>query len=154
MQTTTKAVISDVVETLEDGRMGFEDAAAKLENDGRPDLAIRFRDFSTQRARFSAELRDFAVSLGFQIDEGGSAAGALHRGWMALKDALTNDDPNGVLDAAEQGEDHAVAEYERALDHNTDVVPTELRDLLVRQFNEVRAAHDEVRAMRESSEAA
>ena len=35
---------------------------------------------------------------------------------MALKDALSSDDPQGVLDAAEQGEDHAVKEFQSALD--------------------------------------
>ena len=74
-------------------------------------------------------------------------AATLHRGWMSLKDALTGSSPSGVLDAAEQGEDHAVKEYDKAL--GSELSP-ELRAVVERQSAEVRAAHDEVRSLRDS----
>ena len=40
----------------------------------------------------------------------------MHRGWLSLKDALTGDDAGAVLKAAATGEDHAVSEYEKALE--------------------------------------
>ena len=87
-----------------------------------------------------------ADAYGDEIRESGSLAGTLHRGWMSLKDALAGSSPEGVLDAAEQGEDHAVKEYEKAL--QSDISP-ELRDLVARQATAVRAAHDEVRSFRD-----
>lgn len=140
-------VIEDLIETLEDGREGFKQAAEKLEEDGHPEIASQMMEFSNQRARFSSELRQLASKAGTEIDESGSAAGALHRGWMSLKDALTGDDPHAILSAAETGEDHAVSEYEDAVDD--DALPAEYRDVVRKQAAEVRRAHDTVRALRD-----
>ena len=64
----------------------------------------------------ATELHKLAQSYGDHIEESGSVAPTLHRGWMSLKDALAGSSPDGVLDAAEQGEDHAIKEYDKALD--------------------------------------
>ena len=142
---TDRKVTKDLIKTLEDGREGFARAADKLADSDRPDLSTKMRAFSEQRAGFSAELEQMAASYGDDIDEEGSVAGAVHRGWMAVKDAISGSDPEGVLDAAEQGEDHAVSEYRDALDK--DISPS-LRTVIERQFAEVKRAHDEVKALR------
>ena len=143
-----EATINDIIQTLEDGQKGFASAAEKAEKDGRDDLALELRRYSEQRARFSNELRTHAAARGLEVDSGPSVAGTMHRGWMALKDALSGDDVSGVLDAAEQGEDHAVAEYEKAMDEDID---GELRVLLGQQFTEIQATHDRVRNLRDAS---
>ncbi len=142
---TDEVVVADLVETLEDGREGFAKGADKLATDA-PEIAATFHRFSEQRASFSAELRSMANSYGDDVDQSGSIAAKLHRGWMSLKDALAGSGPDGVLDAAEQGEDHAVKEYQQALDSD---LSAELRAVVERQFTDVKAAHDEVRALRE-----
>jgi uncharacterized protein (TIGR02284 family) len=142
---TDRRVTEDLIQTLEDGREGFARAADRLAESDRPDLSTKMRAFSEQRARFSAELEQMAATYGDDVEESGSMAGALHRGWMAVKDAIAGSDPHGVLDAAEQGEDHAVSEYRDAL--AKDISPS-LRVVLERQFVDVQQAHDEVRALR------
>lgn len=142
---TDEAVTKDLIETLEDGQEGFAKGAEKLAESDDPQLANTFRRFSDQRASFSQELRAMAAAYGDQINESGSVAAKLHRGWMSLKDALAGSDPHGVLDAAEQGEDHAVEEYEKAL--SADISP-ELRAVVQRQFDQVKSAHDQVKALR------
>ncbi len=142
------SVIKDLIETVEDGRKGFDKTANRLREDGYPELASQMVEFSEQRARFSSELRSAAATAGIQIDEDGSLAGALHRGWLTLADALTGDDPKAVLSAAEAGEDHAVDDYESALED--DDLPGELRALVTRQAAEVKQAHDQVRALRDA----
>ncbi len=144
---TDERTTKDIIETLRDGEKGFADAADKLESTDRPDLAPQFRTFSQQRAGFADELDKMAARYGDDIDESGSIAAAVHRGWMSLKDALAGDSSSGVLDAAEQGEDHAVTEYTKALD--ADISP-ELRGVLTRQFEEVKRTHDQVKALRNS----
>jgi uncharacterized protein (TIGR02284 family) len=141
---TDEKVTKDLIQTLEDGTKGFASAAEKLESDDRADIAGRFRSFSTERAKFADELRSMAASYGDQIEESGSVAAAVHRGWMAVKDKLAGSDPDGVLDAAEQGEDHAVAEFRKALDE--DLSP-ELRVVVQRQYTSVQATHDEVKTL-------
>lgn len=140
-------VAKDLIETLEDGHEGFTRAAERLEGDGRSDLAAQFSTFASQRSQFADELRAMAADYGDRIEESGSAAATLHRGWMAIKDALSGSNPDGVLDAAEQGEDHAVAEYQKALEE--DLSP-ELRSTVERQYMTVTQTHDVVRSLRDS----
>lgn len=142
------AVLEDLIETLEDGHKGFEAAAEKLQANGHPSLAQTMSEFSAQRRRFSDELRSAARSIGHEIEENGSATGALHRGWIAVKDALTGDDAHAVLAAAETGEDHAVSEYEDALAKG---LPAQIKDVVAKQAADVKAAHDAVKAMRDQN---
>lgn len=142
-----EAVTKDLVETLEDGREGFAKGAEKLDESDSSELAATFRKLSEQRAKFSADLRALAGSYGDDADESGSVAAKLHRGWLSLKDALNGSSPLGVLEAAEQGEDHAEKEYEKAL--GADISP-DLRELVQRQSAEVKAAHGQVRSMCDS----
>jgi uncharacterized protein (TIGR02284 family) len=139
------AVTKDLLQTLEDGRDGFTKGAEKLDGDGEPGLAATFREFAAQREQLSRELEVLAASYGDQIEESGSLAAKAHRGWMAVKDAFAGSDPSGVLDAAEQGEDHALAEYRTALE--ADISP-ELRVVVERQRDVVQAAHDRVKELR------
>lgn len=143
---TDRRVTKDLIETLEDGKEGFARAADKLADSDRPDLSSKMRHYSEQRAVFSAELDQMAAAYGDDIDEDGSLGGAVHRGWMAVKDAIAGSDPEGVLDAAEQGEDHAVSEYQDALE-NDDISPN-LRSVIQRQFTDIKAAHDDIRGLR------
>ncbi len=148
MQTdTTGAVLEDLIETLEDGRKGFEQAADSIADSDNPAIAIDLRRFAQQRAEFSVELREVAGRLGYEIEEEGSVAGALHRGWLSLKDAISGDDPKAVLEAAEEGEDHAVSEFEDALEKD---LPADVRSVVERQAQAVRNAHDRVKSLRDS----
>lgn len=148
METTrTISVLENLLETVQNGRKGFAQAAEKLDAEGNEDLASEMRQLSQQRLRMSNELKSLAAAEGAPIENGdGSVAGTLHRSFMALRDALAGDDPRAVLAAAEQGEDHAVAEYRRALD---DDIPGSVKSVVQRQFDEVKAAHDRVRELRD-----
>ena len=70
--------------------------------------------------------------------------GAIHRGWITVKDALTGDDADAVINAAETGEDHAVEQYREALDAD---ISAEFRPVVARQLSSVEAAHDYVRSL-------
>lgn len=141
-------VTKDLMQTIQDGQNGFAKGAEKLAETATPELAAAFRRFSEQRSGFYTELETMAKSYGDDIEEPGTAAGALHRGWMALKDALSGKDPEGVLDVAEQGEDHAKKVYEDAL---TKDISGPLRVVVQRQYEGVCQAHDEVRSLRDSA---
>jgi len=142
---TDEEVAKDLIETLEDAEEGFRKGAEKLAESEQPELAATFREFSQQRATFSSELKSMAASYGDRIEESGSVAAAVHRGWMSLKDALSGSDPKGVLDVAEQGEDHAVKVYTKALEAD---ISDGLRAVVMRQSSAVKAAHDKVRSLR------
>ncbi len=143
-----KKITKDLIETLEDGRKGFTEAADKLADTNRADIAPKFRELAEQRAGFSAELETMAAAYGDDIDEDGSVLAAVHRGWMSLKDALAGSDPDGVLDVAEQGEDHALSEYDKAL-ANTEI-SADLRTVVQRQHAAISTAHAEVKRLRDT----
>ncbi|GAB3879741.1 ferritin-like domain-containing protein [Terrabacter terrigena] len=135
----------ELVETLKDGERGFASAAEKLRSDDRPEWAATLQRFSEQRAGFHREIVAMGHEYGEDVDESGSATAALHRGWIALKDALTGDDAGSVLGAAVTGEDHAVSEYEKALEQD---LSAGFRDVVTRQHAAIVAARNEVKALR------
>jgi uncharacterized protein (TIGR02284 family) len=138
----------ELVETLKDGERGFAEAAEKLRDGEHPEWATTLQRFSEQRAGFWREIVDMGHAYGDDVDESGTVAAAVHRGWIALKDALTGDDAEAVLKAALTGEDHAVSEYEDALKMD---LSAGFREVVVRQQAAVVAARDEVKALQDAS---
>ena len=134
----------DLVETLKDGENGFASAAEKLRDSDRAEWATTLQRLAEQRAGFRREIVEMGHEYGDDVDESGSAAAALHRGWISLKDALTGDDAGSVLGAAVTGEDHAVSEYEKA--EKADL-SAGFREVVARQHAAVVAARDEVKAL-------
>ncbi|WP_299444290.1 PA2169 family four-helix-bundle protein [uncultured Phycicoccus sp.] len=137
-------VAQDLVETLKDGRDGFAAAADKLRDSDRPQWAETMQRFSQQRDGFVREIVELGHAYGDEVDESGSLAARLHRGWIAMKDAVTGDDAGSVLGAAVTGEDHAVSEYEKALEQD---LSEGFRGVVQRQHSAIVAARDEVKAL-------
>jgi uncharacterized protein (TIGR02284 family) len=141
-------VAKELVETLKDGRTGFASAAEKLRDSDRPEVAATLERLSEQRAAFARDIVAMGHEYGDDVDESGTMTAALHRGWLSLKDALTGDDPSGVLGAAVTGEDHAVTEYEKALKED---LSDGFRSVVQQQHAAIVAARDEVKALQQTS---
>jgi uncharacterized protein (TIGR02284 family) len=139
-------VLNNLIETLKDGQEGFKQAADGVNN---PKLKSLFRDYSEQRSRFATALQSEAYRHGETDPETrSSATGALHRGWINLKSALTGGDEHAILAECERGEDSAVEEYKKALD---DGLSPSAQELVSRQFAEIKAAHDRIRSLRDAA---
>ncbi len=134
----------ELVETLKDGERGFAQSAEKLRDSEHPEWATTLQRLSEQRAGFSREIVEMGHDYGDDVDESGTVAASVHRGWIALKDALSGDDAAGVLKAAATGEDHAVSEYDDALEMD---LSAGFREVVVRQRAAVVTARDEVKAL-------
>lgn len=137
-----------LIRTLEDGKHGYTAGAEKLRSLDRADLATLFDTHAQQRARFGTALETMAAEYGDDIDEDGTALAAAHRGWMTIKDAVAGSSPDGVLDAAVQGDDHAIGVYEHALSED---ISADLRDTVQGQLAEIKSARDDVAGRREQS---
>ena len=137
-------VAKDLVETLKDGERGFSSAAEKLRDSDSPEAASTLERLAEQRAAFARDIVSMGHDYGDDVDESGSVAAGLHRGWISLKDALTGDDAGSVLGAAVTGEDHAVSEYEKGLEKD---LSAGFRELVTRQHASIVAARDEVKAL-------
>jgi uncharacterized protein (TIGR02284 family) len=127
---TDKEVTKELMETLEDGRLGYEKAAEKLRNE-HGEIASQLSAASQKRSEMYAELKTIASKYGDALEESGSVAAAVHRGWLALKDAVASDSAEAVLNAAITGENHSIEQYEEALAGD---VSSEFRPVLQRQL--------------------
>ena len=139
-------VLNNLIETLKDGQEGFTQAAESVSD---PKLKSLFRDYSEQRSRFATALQGEARRHGeTEPETSSSTTGALHRGWINLKSAITGGDEHAILAECERGEDSAVEEYKKALDNG--LSPT-AQELVSRQFTEIKAAHDRIRGLRDAA---
>lgn len=136
------SVVNELIETCRDGEQGFKTAAERAEN---PQLKQLFTTLSSQRAAFTHELEVQVETFGGRPADLGHIAGAAHRGWIAVKATVSSDDDQSLLDECERGEDYAKKAYSQALEGP---LPNTLRPLVVRQADDVRAAHDQVRELR------
>lgn len=143
-----KNAAKELVETLKDGERGFASAAEKLRDSDRAGWAMALQNLSEQRADFQHEIVELGHEYHEDVDESGSVGAALHRGWISLKDALTGDDAGSVLGAAVTGENHAVSEFERALEQ--DLSPG-FREVVARQHAAIVVARDEIKALHDGA---
>jgi len=135
-------VIDNLIQTLKDGREGFKQAAESVSN---PNLKSLFRDYSQQRSRFANALQSEARRQRETDPEtSSSSTGALHRGWINLKSAITGSDEHAILAECERGEDSAVEEYKKALE---DGLTPSTQELVSRQFAGIKAAHDRIKSL-------
>lgn len=137
--TDTREHLEALITVNRDASDGFETAAGAIED---PETTSRFMRFASERRRFVSELLEAAEPFG-GASTGGSITAALHRSWIAIKDAVTTDD-EAILEAVRTGEEHAADAYEAALGSD---LPPQLDAVVTRQFDrvqEVRAQLDDL----------
>lgn len=148
-QEETISTINSLIETLKDGQEGFRQAAEAVAD---PQLKSLFSEYSLQRSRFAGELQSQAISLGeSKPEDSSSTAGALHRTWINLKAAITSRDDHAILAECERGEDSAIKEYREAMEKEE--LSSPVRDIVSRQYTEVKSAHDRIKQLRDATKA-
>lgn len=142
------SVLNNLVETCKDGEQGFREAAEAVHNQ---EVRSTFQRYAQQRAQFASELQVEVARIGGEPEKSGSTGGALHRGWINLKSAITGKQEHAILEEAERGEDVAVDAYRDALAKD---LPSDIQGIVRRQFEAIQEAHRTVRALRDSTAAA
>ena len=147
---TTTSTLNDLIEVLKDGQEGFTSAAQDIDL---PDLKSKLRQFAAQREQFATQLQVLARDFGdSNPTDSSSLSGTIHRGWINLKAALASRDAHAILAECERGEDYAVSAYEKA----TQIagLPVSVTSVIHEQFADVKATHDQVKALRDSQASA
>jgi uncharacterized protein (TIGR02284 family) len=139
------STLNNLIETCKDGQEGFKQASEGVKNS---DLKTLFLTYSQQRAQFAGELQNEVLRLGGDPEKTSSTVGALHRGWINIKSAITGADEGAIISECERGEDSAVSNYQDAIKGE---LPGDLRTIVERQFAEVKAAHDRIRSLERAS---
>ena len=142
------STLNNLIETNKDGQEGFKQAAEGVDDSN---LKSTFFEYSQQRSQFTGELQSLVRELGGDPENSGSIAGSLHRGWINIKTAVTGKDSAAVLNEAERGEDSAKKAYKDALEQD---LPANVNAVVSRQATAVQAAHDKVKSLRDSANAA
>jgi uncharacterized protein (TIGR02284 family) len=137
------SVLNELIETSKDGERGFTKSAADTTN---PELKSVFSEGARRCREGIQELQGLVRAQGGDPDKAGSVSGALHRGWVSLREAVTNRDDEAILEEVERGEDYAKKQYREALEKD---LPASIRDVIDRQYRGVIANHDRVRALRD-----
>jgi uncharacterized protein (TIGR02284 family) len=140
--------LNDLIETCKDGEYGFNECADHTRS---PELRTLFRNRALECQEAAAELQREVARYGGTPDAGGSVSGALHRGWVSARSALSTHTDQAMLEECERGEDAAVTRYRKALQRD---LPVEVRELIARQFEGVQRNHDQIKALRNSYAAA
>ncbi len=143
MNDETESVLNELIETSKDGEKGFLKAAEDAKD---VSLKAMFTE-GAQRCREGArELQDLVRSVGGNPEKGGSLAGAMHRGWVSLKEAVAKREDKAILEEVEKGEDYAKVQYKKALEQQ---LPPSVQAIVERQYRGVLSNHDRVRALRD-----
>lgn len=143
MATNVVSELNDLVETSKDGEKGFRKAAEDAHD---AQLKSLFASRADDCARGARELQDTIQQLGGKPDTGGSVTGALHRGWVDLKSAVSSRSDHEILADCEKGEDAAKKSYHDALEKD---LPADVRAIVERQYQGVLQNHDRIRDLRD-----
>ena len=139
--------LNDLIENCKDGEYGFRTCAEHAKS-------TSIKSVFTQRAadcgQAAQELQTLVTRFGGSPDTGGTAAGAVHRGWVAVRGALSFNDDQAMLNECERGEDIALNRYRKALEED---LPADVEQVVRRQYEGARHNHDQIKALRDSNKA-
>ncbi|KQP23005.1 PA2169 family four-helix-bundle protein [Pseudorhodoferax sp. Leaf267] len=139
--------LDDLLKTARDGEKGFKESA---EHTKTSTLAQTFLQRSRECARAAEELAAAITQLGGKVNDGGSATGALHRGWVSLRGSVGALSDLAMLEECERGEDTALARYRKALKQD---LPADIRAMVQRQLEGAQRNHDQIKQLRDAERA-
>lgn len=138
-------VTNTLIATTLDSVKGYRDAS----EDSEAGNSAFFASMAEERSRVASDLQAYVRSLGGDAEDDSTLAGALHRGFMNLKDAVASRDEKAIINEVERGEDYLKGKYETALD-DVDLQPG-TRTALQKAYQSVKAGHDKISAMKHAA---
>ena len=148
-------ILNDLVQINTDRTKGFENALKQLQEEEvkeevvEADLRNLFLSYIDQSRQFKMQLAKEVEVLGADIETDTSTSGKIHRAWIDLKTTFTGHSKHSILEECEFGEDAILKAYDSALEDEH--LPAYIRDILNDQLAELTEAHDEIKALRDST---
>ncbi len=136
-------VLNDLIENCRDGEYGFKACADHTQS---TDLRELFQSRSRDCNGAALELQSLVSQKGGTPESSGSASGAVHRGWVAVKGTLSGYTDLAMLEECERGEDVAKARYKKALEQD---LPADIQMVVTRQYDGAVRNHDQIRLLRD-----
>jgi uncharacterized protein (TIGR02284 family) len=141
--TADTTTLNTLIGTLIDSIQGYQKAAADTSNQR---FAEMFNARAQERQQVLTKLQAAVARMGGNPEDDGTTAGAAHRGWMNLKEAVLGQDEETIVKTVEEGEDYLKNKFQAAMD-NVDL-PPEARMAVEEAWTSVKAGHDEMSALK------
>ena len=138
----TVSSLQHLLEKNYDAEAGYKEAMLKAEH---ANLKEYLKERAALRNRFATQLSDTLIRLGEKPKEDGSITGDLHRTWMNIKQALSSDKDESILEECIRGEKASVEEYEEVLEKK--YYTPEIAEMITRQKNEVAQTLGNIKTM-------
>lgn len=133
------AALNTLIGTLIDSVNGYQKAAADTDNSR---YAEMFNARAQERQQAITKLQACVARLGGNPENDGTTAGAMHRGWINLKEAVVGRDDEAIVNSVESGEDYLKEKFETVM--NNKDLPAEARAAVEEAWQSVRAGHDQM----------
>jgi uncharacterized protein (TIGR02284 family) len=144
----TIETLNDLVQLHNDRIEGYQRAIGDLKEED-SDLKYVFTNLIGESHQFKLEIATEIAVVGKDIETGTTTSGKIHRAWMDLKTAFTGHSKKTVLEECEFGEDAIKKAYETAIAEEN--LPAFIKDILSKHLPILQAAHDKIKALRDSS---
>ena len=145
--TVNTETLNDLVQINNDRIQGYTKAIEELKPED-SDLKTLFVKMIGESHKLKLALATEVEVLGQDVAEGTTNSGKIYRAWMDVKAVFTGHDRKTVLNNCEAGEDAAQKAYKSALQE--DDLSANLRTLITEQKAQLRASHDEIKALRDA----
>ena len=128
-------VLNDLLEKNYDAEVGYKEAAENAKSSA---LTSFCRDYAGQRYEFGHQIKSEIRQLGGDPEKGTSVLSGVHRTWMNVKQALSSNKDETVVEECIRGEKNAVEEYQEAL--SSSELPATTREIISQQQQKIQTA--------------
>lgn len=142
----TIEILNDLIQINNDRITGYGRAIKELKDED-DDLKVLFASYIDESRNIRMALGTEVQVLGRDMNSGTTNSGKIYRAWMDVKAVFTGNTRHAILSNCEFGEDAAQKAYKTALQSND--LPAYLREIISQQQQELKGAHDEVKAFRD-----
>jgi uncharacterized protein (TIGR02284 family) len=139
--------LNELISVCEDGKTGYAQASEAVSSSATKAV---LQKYELQRSTFAEALRELVSTYGANPDDSGSLLGALHRGFMNIRDALGSairDSDVDVLDEVLRGEDKALEAYAEAVNSS---LPYDAHRLVCGQYEDIQSAVETIKARKKT----
>ena len=136
------STLNSLAALARDGVNGMKSAAEAAKNTS---IKTKLQHLAQERDSIFSELQNAVRSLGGDPTKSGTTAGAIHRGWMSLKEMVSASDDKALLDECERGEDVAKKAFTEATAQS---LPAQALAIVRKGSEQVQRSHDQIKSLR------
>jgi len=146
MQTYSEIIgnkLNDLLIRTHDAEKGFKNAAENVNHTG---LKSFFNKKAEERQLFTSQLKAAVGGVGQKATESeGSTLGTVHRTWMDLKNTVSSNNSEAMLEEAIRGEKKAVEEYNEVINETS--LPSQTKKILEGQLSMINDSLSKVKSL-------